>query len=314
MSRIQLGVSSCLVGQAVRFDGGHKHVPFITQSLSEHFDLVPVCPEVAIGLGIPRQTLRLVGNPNQPRVIGNKDKSLDVTHQLRVYGEQMATKLSGICGYIVKKDSPSCGMERVRVYVDDEMPQRQGRGIYIQALMAAHPWLPVEEEGRLNDPQLRENFFERVYVVNRWRQLQKNKFNAAALVRFHSSHKYLIMSRGQHNYRRLGRMVANAGRADLQALAQDYFLNLMAILKQQASRGRHSDVMFHLLGYFKKQLSSNDKQELVNLIEHYRQGLLPLIVPITLLRHHLKQLGNSYLTMQHYFSPCPDNLMLRNKV
>lgn len=314
MSAMKLAVSSCLLGHEVRFDGGHKKAPFITQLLAKEFELVPVCPEVAIGLGVPRQTLRLVGDVDNPSVIGNRDTSLDVTSQLRVYGHEMAQRLSDICGYIVKKDSPSCGMERVRVYDEQQMPQRHGRGVYIAALMAQMPWLPVEEEGRLNDPVLRENFFERVFIVHRWRSIEKKGITAAALVKFHSEHKYMIMSRGQHEYRRLGRMVAQAGCHDIKTLAREYFLSLMQVLKRSASKGRHADVMFHLLGYFKKCLSADDKHEVVTLIENYRQGLLPLVVPLTLMRHHLKQVSDQYLQSQHYFSPYPERLMLRNLV
>lgn len=314
MSRIKLAVSSCLMGYQVRFDGGHKNNPFISQTLSEHFDLVPLCPELAIGLGVPRQTLRLAGDVASPRVIGSKDPTLDVTEQLKGYGKQMANSLTDICGYIVKKHSPSCGMERVKVYVDGQMPQRQGRGVYIQALMEEKPWLPVEEEGRLNDPLLRENFFERVFVLHRWQKLMQKGLSADGLVKFHTSHKYLTMSRGQHEYRRLGRMVAKAGCEDIHTLGQRYFSELMVVLKKRASRERHCDVLFHLIGYFKGQLSGEDKQELVKVIHNYRQGFLPLIVPVTLLRHHLRRLGNRYLEYQHYFAPYPDQLMLRNQV
>lgn len=312
MSAIKLAVSSCLLGHQVRFDGGHKKVPFITQLLAKEFELVPICPEVAIGLGVPRQTLCLVGNVDNPSVIGNCDASLDVSSRLRVYGQEMAQKLSEICGYIVKKDSPSCGMERVRVYDDKQMPQRQGRGVYIATLMEQMPWLPVEEEGRLNDPVLWENFFERVFIVHRWRLIEKEGISAAALVKFHSEHKYMIMSRGQHEYRRLGRMVAQAGCEDIKVLSRAYFLSLMQVLKKNTSKGRHVDVMFHLLGYFKKSLSADDKQEVISLIENYHQGILPLVVPLTLMRHHLKQVSDQYLQSQHYFSPYPERLMLRD--
>lgn len=312
--KIRLGVSSCLLGNPVRFDGGHKHQPFITRTLADFFDLVPVCPEMAIGLGAPRQSLRLVGRTERPRVIGNKDPSLDVTAALQDYGRAMAGALGDISGYIVKKDSPSCGMLRVRVYEDNGMPRREGVGAYTRALMAAKPWLPVEEEGRLQDPVLRENFFERVYVCYRWQQLVQQGLTPARLVKFHTAHKYLLMSRSQDDYRELGRMVARAGGAGFDALAQRYFLDLMTALKRPASRKRHANVLYHLMGYFKRRLPSGDRRELVDLIEAYRRGLVPLVVPLTLLKHHLARQGDAYLQGQYYFDPYPGGLSLRNAI
>ncbi|ALP52738.1 hypothetical protein Tel_05990 [Candidatus Tenderia electrophaga] len=314
MEKIRLGVSSCLLGHPVRFDGGHKHQPFITATLAQYFDVVPLCPELAIGLGVPRQSLRLVGRPERPRVIGNKDPGLDVTDTLADYGREVAAQQDDICGYIVKKDSPSCGMARVRVYVDGQMPQRAGVGAFTRALMAAKPWLPVEEEGRLNDAVLRENFFERVYVCHRWQRLLRVGLTPAALVRFHTAHKYLLMSRAQDPYRQLGRMVARAGCADIQRLGEDYFLAVMTALKRPANRKRHSNVLYHLLGYFKRQLPGRDRQELAGLIEAYRRGRVPLVVPVTLLKHHLGRNGDRYLAGQYYFDPYPPELSLRNSI
>ncbi len=312
--KIKLGVSSCLLGNPVRFDGGHKHHSFITGTLTQHFDLVAVCPEMAIGLGAPRPSLRLVGKPERPRVVSSKIPGLDVTDHLENYGKRVAGLLDEICGYIVKKDSPSCGMERVRVYVDGKMPQRSGVGVFTKSLMDAMPWLPVEEEGRLNDPVLRENFFERVFVCHRWQKLQKKGLTPASLVEFHAAHKYMLMSRSQQDYRRLGQMVARVGKEPLEQLAQSYFLALMDVLKQRASRKRQSNVLYHLLGYFKRQLQSQDKQELVGLIENYRQGQVPLVVPVTLMKYHLKSSSNRYLLGQHYFDPYPQGLSLRNSI
>ena len=314
MDKIKLGVSSCLLGNPVRFDGGHKHQKFITGTLSQYFDLIAICPEMAIGLGSPRQSLRLVGDPERPRVIGNKDPSLDVTRDLQRYGQRVADELDDICGYIVKKDSPSCGLARVRVYVDGRMPQREGVGVFTKALTQAKPWLPVEEEGRLNDPVLRENFFERVYVLHRWHTLQAKGLTPAGLVQFHTSHKYMLMSRGQKFYRELGRMVAQAGNETLDVLAERYFLALMQAMKQPANRRRHSNVLYHLLGYFKRELPGRDRQELAGLIETYRQGLVPLVVPVTVLKHHLGRVSSSYLHGQYYFDPYPQGLSLRNSI
>lgn len=315
--KIRVGVSACLLGQPVRFDGGHKHAPLLTQTLGQFFDLVPLCPEMAIGLGAPRQTLRLVGEAAQPRAVGNRD-GVDYSADLIRYGRQSAaTLLSGsepLCGFIVKKDSPSCGMERVRVYGESGIPAKEGVGLFTSELLTAHPWLPVEEEGRLNDPALRENFIERVFVCQRWWQLRAEGLTPARLVEFHTTHKYMLMARGAKPYRQLGRMVAMAGSDDLESLAQRYFLALMTALKQLASRGNHSNVLMHLMGYLKRQIAAREKQELLGLIDAYRQGEVPLVVPVTMLRHHLGRHPEQYLQWQYYFAPYPDGLGLRNGI
>jgi uncharacterized protein YbgA (DUF1722 family)/uncharacterized protein YbbK (DUF523 family) len=315
--RIRVGVSACLLGQPVRFDGGHKHAPLVTQTLGQFFDLVPLCPEMALGLGAPRQSLRLVGEAAQPRAVGNRD-GVDYSTELINYGRQSAAQLLGgaepLCGFIVKKDSPSCGMERVRVYGDSGIPAREGVGLFTRELLKAHPWLPLEEEGRLNDPSLRENFIERVFVCQRWWQLRAEGLTPARLVEFHTTHKYMLMARGASAYRQLGRLVAAAGSGDLEALAQRYFLGLMAALQQLASRGNHSNVLMHLMGYLKRQIAAREKQELLGLIDDYRHGELPLVVPVTMLKHHLGRHPQQYLQRQHYFAPYPERLGLRNGV
>lgn len=313
-SKIKLGVSACLLGHPVRFDGGHKHQSYLTEILTKYFEFVPVCPELAIGLGTPRESLRMVGDASSPRVIGNRDKSLDVTDALVDHGQQVAQQSDDICGFIVKKDSPSCGMARVRVYDASGMPSREGVGVFTQALMQSRPCLPVEEEGRLNDPILRENFFERVFIYKRWKILVNQGLTPAGLVQFHARHKYIFMSRGQQYYRQLGQLVAQAGSERLVGLGERYFFTMMHVLKRKANRKRHSNVLYHLLGYFKRQLVSEDKQELVQAIEAYRLGRVPLIVPLTLLKSHLKWSADRYLTCQYYFDPYPARLGLRNTI
>lgn len=315
--RPRVAASACLLGQQVRFDGGHKHSPLLTETLGRFVDFVPLCPEMAIGLGAPRQTLRLVGNGDAPRAVGNRDGH-DVSDALSAYGRQSAAQLLAgpepICGLIVKKDSPSCGMERVRVYGDSGIPERSGTGLFTREVMAAHPWLPLEEEGRLNDPALRENFIERLFVCQRWWQLRQEELTPARLVEFHTRHKYMLMARGSHLYRQLGQRVAQAGRGDIEVLARDYFPALMAALRQLASRGRHSNVLLHLMGYLKRQIDPREKRELLGLIDAYRRGELPLVVPVTMLRHHLGRHPQEYLQRQHYFAPYPEGLMLRNGI
>ena len=314
IDKIQVGISSCLLGQEVRFDGGHKRDAYINGTLSDYFDFVPVCPEAAVGLGIPRQPIRLVQRGDGVRAVGVKTPDLDPTDALAAFGRRTARQLGDISGYILKNRSPSCGMERVKVYGEKGMPQKNGVGIYAGELMKGLPLLPVEEEGRLGDPVLRENFIERVFVYRRWQQLIRDGLNAHKLVEFHSDHKYLILSHSQETYRQLGRMVAEAGKADLEQLAADYVARLMTALKRPATPRQHVNVLQHLLGYLKEQLDTLDREEMVETIEQYRQGLLPLIVPITLIRHHFRRHPDPYVMRQFYLSPHPKELMLRNRI
>jgi uncharacterized protein YbgA (DUF1722 family)/uncharacterized protein YbbK (DUF523 family) len=311
--RITVGVSSCLLGQAVRFDGGHKRNSYITDALSQYFDFVPVCPELAIGLGMPRRTLRLVGGAEQPRAIIS-GSGTDVTTALAEYGARIARDLAHLRGYIFKKASPSCGMERVKVYDNNDVAEKAGVGIYARALMQALPLLPVEEEGRLTDPLLREQFIERVYVYHRWLVMVGDGLTAHRFVQFHSAHKLLIMAHSQVHYRRLGQLVAQAGRGDLVSLAQRYITELTQSLKQRGTRRRHANVLHHLSGYFKRHLAGSDKLELVALIDAYRLGHVPLVVPITLIRHYLRRFPNAYVGLQCYLQPYPEPLGLRNSI
>ena len=311
---IRVGISSCLLGQEVRFDGGHKRDSFITGTLSQFFDFVPVCPEAAVGLGIPRQPIRLVKAGEGVRALGTKDPSLDPTDALADYGLATAARMTDVSGYILKNNSPSCGMERVRIYNDKGMPERRGVGIFAAALMEALPLLPVEEEGRLGDPVLRDNFIERVFVYKRWQTLEKEGFTAQGLVAFHSDHKYLILAHSQPVYRELGRMVADAGKGDPGELAARYISVLMAALRKPATPRQHVNVLQHLTGYLKDRIDSDDRAELVEIIEQYRQGLVPLIVPITLINHHFRRHPDPYVMRQHYLQPHPRELMLRNRI
>lgn len=312
--RIRIAVSSCLLGEKVRFDGGHKRDTYVTEVLNTYFDLVPICPEVAIGMGIPREPIRIVKSKQGLRVRGTRHPELDVTEPLRQFGETMAEALGDIDGYLLKKDSPSCGMERVRVHGTGGAPSRTGTGRYAQAFMARRPWLPVEEEGRLNDPVLRENFFERVFVHYRWRQTNVTGITPAALVEFHSRHKFMVMAHSQAAYRRLGRLVAKAGSESLETLAATYEAELMTALKRCATRKGHINALMHLLGFLRTQLDKADRAELLESMEDYRQGLVPLIVLITLLKYHFRRHPNPYANKQYYLNPHPPELMLRNLI
>ena len=311
---IRLGVSACLLGQNVRYDAGHKRSSFVADLLPQYFELVPVCPEVAIGLGVPRQPIRLVGSPETPRAVGTRDPELDVTEALGDYGRRMADDLPDISGYVLKSRSPSCGMERVKVYTEGGGGAGKGRGLYAAAFMAARPMLPVEEEGRLNDPVLRENFVERVYAFRRWQELLAAGASAERLVDFHTRHKLVLMAHGPQRLRELGRLIAQAGTRDPEALAREYGERFMAALAYRATRRRHTDVLFHLMGYLKRSLDPGDKAELVELIHDYRRGLVPLIVPVTLLRHHFRRHPNPYVERQVYLSWQPAGLSLWNHI
>lgn len=311
MNKIPVGISSCLIGESVRFDGGHKRDSYIMGTLSEFFEFRAFCPEVAIGLGIPRPTIHLVKIAGQIRCVGVKNPELEVTEPLRAYAQSVTPQHADLCGYIVKKDSPSCGMSRVKVFTNGQ-PHKEGVGIYTEVLMANNPLLPVEEEGRLGDPGLRENFIQRVYVLYRWKALLAEGLTLNNLMRFHARHKLIIMSHG--DYRELGQLLASATKENVLDIANTYISQLMPLLKNVASRGSHVNVLQHIQGYLKKELDNDDKAELCEIIERYRQGELPLIVPLTLLKHHFRKAPDPYIEDSYYMSPYPQELKLTNQL
>lgn len=314
MCKVKIGISSCLLGEAVRFDGGHKRDRFIADILSGCFDYVSICPEMAIGLGVPRPTIRLVGNEEGWRIKGTKDPNLDVTDALQEYGRNKAAEVSDISGYIFKSKSPSCGLFRMKIYNEKGVTQsHKGIGAYAQEFTKLQPLLPVEEEGRLNDVALRDNFLTRVYLYHRWCQMaQAPDFKMADLVCFHSTHKYLIMAHNKAAYKRLGSLVANHEGKKFVDLSGEYICDLMMSMKKHASRKSHINVMQHILGYLKKSISTGDKAEFLDILERYRAGHLPLIVPVMMLRHYFRQFPNDYILNQVYLSPYPDDLFQRN--
>ncbi len=311
---IRVATSSCLLGEEVRYDGGHKHNGYLTKTLARYFELIPFCPEVAIGLGVPRPPIRLMSVGGQVRVVGVADPDLDVTDDLVEYGRSVAARLSDVSGYIFKRGSPSCGMERVKIYSDKGMPVDSGAGLYAQTIMQALPLLPTEEEGRLMDPVLRENFVERVFVYHRWQSLCRSGLTPARLVEFHTNHKFSILAHDETIYRELGKLVAGAGTADLEPLEQRYAGLLMKAMKQRATRKLHSNVLTHIMGFLKEKIDTGDKAELLGIIERYRHGTIPLIVPVTLLKHHLRRYPDPYIERQYYLNPHPEELMLRNSL
>lgn len=313
--RPRLGVSACLLGQPVRWDGGHQRDRFTAEVLAAHVDFVPLCPEAAIGLGVPRPPIRLVGELAAPLARGVKDAALEVSAPLRAYGAAQAAALGdGLSGYVFKKDSPSCGVFKVRVYGEDGQVRGHGRGLFADEFLKAQPWLPAEEDGRLNDAVLRENFMARVFTLARWLRDVQPAPTARALVDFHTTHKFMILAHGQTAYRELGRIVARAGAGDPAQAAADYLPPLMQTLARPALRRQHTNVLHHLLGFLKRGMSSGDKAELLQLIDRHRRGLVPLVAPLVLLRHHLLRAGNAYMARQHYLAPYPEDLMLRNHI
>ncbi|MFT5701727.1 MAG: hypothetical protein ACI8ZB_004628 [Desulforhopalus sp.] len=311
-NKIIIGVSSCLLGNKVRFDGGHKHDRYITGTLGTFFDFVPVCPEVECGLPVPREAMRLVGDPEDPLLLTSRS-GVDHTARMKEWTNSRVEQLAenDLCGFIFKSKSPSSGMERVKVYGKNNMPRAIGVGLFARAFMERFPLVPVEEEGRLHDMVLRENFIESVFVYRRWRAVASN-FTLDKLVHFHTDHKMLLRSHSEKNYRDLGRIVAKAGTLDPDELIITYQENLMAAMRLKPTIKKHVNVLTHMMGYFKKQISSDEKQELLQVIEEYRQHHVPLIVPITLMNHYVRKYNDTYLEKQYYLKPHPTELKLRN--
>jgi uncharacterized protein YbgA (DUF1722 family)/uncharacterized protein YbbK (DUF523 family) len=313
---VRLGVSTCLLGESVRFDGGHKRDPFLTNILGRYVEWVPVCPEVEMGMSIPRESIRLEGAPETPRLVAIRSRT-DYTETMKAWSQGRLEQLAALNlhGYVLKKDSPSCGLFRVRVYDHHNMPQRKGRGIYAEALVKRLPLLPVEEEGRLNDQRLRENFIERVFAYYRWTRLLEEEATPGGLVRFHTAHKLTLMAHSPAHYQQMGQLVAQAGKLDWDELTAAYGRMLMEGLGVMGTRGKHVNVLQHLMGFLKDHLGKEDKAELVGLIEDYRRALVPLIVPLTLLKHHLNRHSvPGWVHQQVYLKPYPKELMLRNHV
>ena len=312
---IRLGVSSCLLGHEVRFDGGHKRDRFVTDLLGKFVEWIPVCPEIEAGMGTPRPALRLVGDSDDPQMLEIKS-GRDHTKTMKRFSEQRVRALRGLdlCGYILKKDSPSCGMTRVRVYGDKNMPTRRGRGLYASALMDAYPNLPVEDEGRLNDSKLRENFIERVFAYRRLGQLFGARWTRGQVVAFHTTHKLQLMAHSTVAYRELGRLVAAQKETPRASFRQRYESGFMQALARVASRGRNANVLQHAAGHLKKHLDSASRTELADLVHEYRDGLIPLVVPVTLIGHHARRHDVTYLNGQAFLEPHPRELMLRNHV
>jgi uncharacterized protein YbgA (DUF1722 family)/uncharacterized protein YbbK (DUF523 family) len=313
MDKIRLGVSSCLLGEKVRYDGGHKLDSYLTETLGRYIEWVPVCPEVECGLPVPREAMRLTGDPDAPRLVTART-GIDHTEGMLRWARIRLQGLEreGLCGFVFKSRSPSSGMKSVKVYPPSGIPTHRGVGIFARAFMEHFPLMPVEEDGRLHDPILRENFVERVFVFKRWKEFEEGGGSIKALVDFHTDHKLLILSHSSQHYTALGRLVAQAADYKLKELHRAYLQTLVEGLKLIATAKKNANVLQHLMGYFKRQLSADEKQELLEVIEQYRNAFVPLIVPIVLLRHYVRKYDESYLKRQYYLNPHPTELMLRN--
>ncbi|MGD0916477.1 MAG: DUF523 and DUF1722 domain-containing protein [Thermodesulfobacteriota bacterium] len=312
---IRLGISSCLLGENVRYDGGHKLDRFLTDTLGQYVEYLPVCPEVECGLGVPRESMRLEGDPDSPRLVTTRTKQ-DMTDRMVQWAEKRVIELEkeGLCGFIFKSNSPSSGMEKVKVYNERGMPMKSGTGMFARILMDHFPLLPMEDEGRLHDFKLRENFIERIFTLKRWREVLATKESRGNVVDFHTKHKLLILSHSPKHYQTMGKLVAQTKASPLKELYQQYQSFLMESLRLNATPKKNANVLQHMLGYFKEQLSFDEKQELLEVIDFYRKGYTPLIVSITLINHYVRKYDQPYLKQQVYLNPHPLELQLRNHV
>ncbi len=313
--KFRIGISSCLLGNEVRWNSGHKHDKYLTRTLGKFVEYVPVCPEVEAGFGVPRESFRLVGDPENPRLMTFKSKT-DHTDRMLAWARKRVRELEteDLCGFIFKSDSPSSGMIRVKVYNEKGMPHKVGVGMFARAFMEHFPMIPVEDDGRLNDPVIRENFILQIFTMKRWRDNLGRGRGMGNLVDFHTRNKLLIMSHSPKHYRLMGKLVAGGKKMPLRELYDRYQAQLMEALKLKSTLKKNNNVLQHLMGYFKKQLSGDEKQELLEVFDNYRNELVPLIVPITLINHYVRKYDQPYLKQQTYLNPHPAELKLRTHV
>jgi uncharacterized protein YbgA (DUF1722 family)/uncharacterized protein YbbK (DUF523 family) len=312
MEKIKLGISTCLLGEKVRYDGGHKWDHFLTDTLGQYVEYVPVCPEVECGFGIPREPFRLVGDFQRPHLVTSQTNH-DHTERMLQWAKRrvMELKRENLCGFIFKSGSPSSGMERVKVYDPNGIPAKNGVGIFARVFMEHFPLLPVEDDGRLKDPKLRENFIDRIFTLERWRRVGEGMRN---LIAFHTQHKLLILSHSPKHYQMMGRLVAWSKEIPWKDVVKEYERLLLEALSLKTTAKKNANVLQHVMGYFKGELSADEKKELQEIIDLYRQGAVPLIVPITLLNHYVRKYDQPYLKDQCYLHPHPIELQLRNHV
>lgn len=315
MEKIPIGISACLLGEKVRYNGGHSLDKFLRDTLGRYVHYVPVCPEAELGLGVPRETMRLVGNPAKPRLVTTRT-GIDYTGPMEDWARRRAKELAAenLCGFIFKSDSPSSGMERVKVYDDKGMPRRAGAGIFARIFMEHFPLIPVEEEGRLHDPSLRENFIECIFTYRRYREAMQKQNRIRSLIDFHTANKLLLMAHSPKSLKQMGYITAHIREITADEASRQYEKLLLEAMKLKTSAAKHTNVLHHIMGYFKKNLTAAEKRELLEIVENYRQGFIPLIVPVTLLCHYARKYDSAYLKEQTYLQPHPLELQLRNHV
>jgi uncharacterized protein YbgA (DUF1722 family)/uncharacterized protein YbbK (DUF523 family) len=311
--RIKIGVSACLLGQPERFDGSHKHDRYLTGTLAEYLEFVPVCPEVEAGFPVPRETFRLVGDPQNPRLLTTRT-GVDHTERMTAWAARRVRELEAenLCGFIFKSDSPSSGLERVKVYNDKGMAEKKGVGLFARAFTRHFPLLPVEEEGRLNDAKLRETFIEQIFTLKRWRETLALPFSLKHLVDFHARHKLLVLAHSPAHAKLMGKRVAEGKGRPIREVYADYERLLLEALRLKTTVKKNTNVLQHIMGYFKQQLTADEKRELLEVLDQYRREVLPLIVPVTLLNHYVRKYDEPYLKQQLYLNPHPLVLKLRN--
>lgn len=313
MEKISLGVSACLLGHSVRHNGGHARDRYVADVLSRYFEFTPVCPEVEAGFPVPRKTFRLIGDPDAPRMIVTKTEQ-DVTSRMQEFCARRVEQLAdlNLCGFIFKSRSPSSGMQRVKVYDKNNVPRAAGTGLFARAFMDRFPLVPVEDEGRLNDPGLRENFIEAVFTLKRWRDAAAQGMTRRSLVDFHTEHKLLLMSHSPRIAAQMGKLTAAAKDRPISEVYNEYPALLMRAMRLKTTVKKNVNVLDHAMGYFKKQLTSDEKAELKEVIGHYHAGFTPLVVPVTLINHYVRKYDQAYLKRQWYLNPHPAELKLRN--
>jgi uncharacterized protein YbgA (DUF1722 family)/uncharacterized protein YbbK (DUF523 family) len=315
MEKIKLGISSCLLGENVRYDGGHKLDRFLKDTWGKYIEYVSVCPEVECGLGVPREVMNLKGDTASPRLI-TTHTGQDMTWRMMTWAQNRVTQLEkeALCGFIFKSNSSSCGIARVKIYNENTMLVKKGMGIFAGIFMVHFPLLPVEDEGRLHDPLLRENFIERIFTLKRWREVLTKKGNRGNLVDFHTKHKLLILAHSPRHYQMMGKLVAGQKSISLPELNRQYQVLLLESLELKTTPKKNTNVLQHMMGYFKKELSVGEKKKLLEVIDHYQKGYLPLVLPLNLFNRYVRQYDQPYLMEQVYLNPHPLELRLRNHV
>lgn len=313
--KINIGLSACLAGHEVRYNGGHTQSRLCLDVLSEHFNYQTFCPEVAAGFSTPRPTMRLTGNPEKPTLSFTNDDAVDLTEQLTGGFKDKLSQFGTLDGYILMRNSPSCGLERIKVYQENGYPhETRVQGLFASALQKQYPLMPIEEEGRLHDAKLFENFVLRVYAYSRFRTEVLASPSMGRLIAFHSSYKYVLMAHCQRAYKKLGRLLGSHKKQDINKLVNRYFQLFMNALSKPASKKNHTNALLHILGYLRKSVPSKARQNIADVIIKYNQGVLPLITPLTLLKHYLDQYGSEYIRSQRYLAPYPESLGLANQV